>query len=103
MLLDDGVACMYTYVGLLVVTVAPSSQRVEVTHSATFHAIVSGIRSENFRYQWEMAGNNITQETRDFLRIHNVSEGYFTYKCYVSNEFGDFAVSNSVELIGTSK
>ena len=83
--------------------VTPTSQSREVTYSATFNASVSGIRSENFRYQWEMADRNITQETRNILKIHNVSEGHFTYKCYVSNEFGDFAVSNSVELIGTSK
>ena len=85
------------------VTVAPSNQSVEVTRTARFSAMASGIRMKNFIYQWEMAGHNITGETGYVLKIHNVSVGYFIYRCYVSNEFGDSAVSNPVELIGTSK
>ena len=83
--------------------VSPSSQRVEVTHTAKFNAMASGIKMKNFVYQWETAGHNITGETGYILNIHNVSEGYFTYRCYVRNEFGDSAVSSTVELIGTSK
>ena len=83
--------------------VVPSDQSVEVTHTAEFNAIAHGIRMKNFIYQWEMAGNSITGKTGDVLKIHNVPEGYFTYRCFVSNEFGDSAVSNHVGLIGTSK
>ena len=90
-------------IGLPVVTVTPSSQSVEVTHTAKFNAMASGIRMKTFIYQWEMSDRNITGETGHILNILSVSEGRFTYKCYVTNEFGDSAVSGTVELIATSK
>ncbi|XP_065910263.1 uncharacterized protein [Dysidea avara] len=89
-------------IGLPEVIVMPSSQSVEVTHTATFTTRVSGVRVENFMYQWRHNGIVITGETRGTLMITNVMESDSgDYECIVTNEYGDNGTSNVVVLVVT--
>ena len=73
--------------------VTPSNQTVEVTHTAIFTAIVSGVGVENFKYQWIHNGINITGETGNSLIITNVMESDSgDYECIVTNEYGDVTI-----------
>ena len=90
--------------GLPEVTVMPSSQSVEVTHTATFTTRVSGVGVENFMYQWRHNGIVITGETQDTLMITNVMKSDSgDYECIVTNEYGDNGTSTIVVLVVTSE
>ena len=83
----------------------PSSQSVEVTHTATFTTTVRGVGNSSFTYQWRRGHRHrfITGETGPILKFDKVSqrdEGQ--YSCYVENMYGDSAVSNTVYLTVTS-
>ena len=82
----------------------PSSQSVEVTHTAMFTTTVSGVGMENFMYQWRYNGTNITGETGDTLMITNVMESNSgDYECIVTNEYGNSDTSDVVVLMVTSE
>jgi len=86
------------------VTMTPSSQTVEVTHTAMFTITVSGLGMESFMYQWKHNGSNITGETGDSLDISNVTESdRGNYECVVSNQYGNSVISDVVVLTITSK
>lgn len=58
----------------------------------------------DIKYQWKKGSNNISNETENVLRLESVNESDSDYYvCYVSNEYGDSAVSNVVFLDVTSK
>ena len=83
------------------VTVKPSTQSVEVTQTAKFTTTVTGIGP--FHYQWQRENDNITGETNSTLIINNVSHNdQANYSCCVSNNYGDYAISNQVSLQVTS-
>ena len=82
----------------------PSSQSVEVTHTATFTTTVTGVGSDNFTYQWRHNRTIISGETEDTLMITNVMESDSgDYECIVTNQFGDINSSDVVVLMVTSK
>ena len=84
------------------VIVTPSSQSVEITHTATFIVTVKGVGP--FKYQWHRGKHNLTNETQPTIVINEVSlkdQNY--YRCYVSNNFGDSVLSNRVYLQVTSE
>ena len=82
----------------------PSSQSVEVTHTAMFTTTVSGVGVENFTYQWRHNETIITGETGDTLMATNVMErDSGDYQCIVTNEYGDSDTSDAVILVVTSK
>ena len=82
----------------------PSSQSVEVTNTATFTAMVTGMGSDNFTYQWRHNGTIISGVTEDALMITNVMErDSGDYDCIVTNQFGDTDTSKVVVLMVTSK
>ena len=82
----------------------PSSQSVEVIHTAMFTTTVSGVGVKNFTYQWRHNGTNITGETGDTLMITNVMESNSgDYECIVTNEYGDSDTSDVVVLMVTSE
>ena len=88
------------------ITVAPSSQRVKVTHNVMLIATASGIGVENFTYQWQRGNHIIKGETKPILLIYNVlrkSSRYHTYSCIVRNKDGNSAMSNSAKLFVSSK
>ena len=85
-------------------TVIPSSQSVEVTHTAMITTTVSGVGVENFIYQWRHNGTVITGETGDTLVITNVMENDSgDYECIATNEYGDSDTSDVVVLMVTSE
>ena len=82
----------------------PSSQSVEVTNTAIFIPMVTGVGSDNFTYQWRHNGTIISGETEDTLMITNVMESDSgDYECIVTNQFGDINSSDFVVLMVTSK
>ena len=82
----------------------PSSQSVEVTLTATFTTMVTGVGSDDFSYQWRHNGAIISGETEDTLMITNVMESNSgKYECIVTNQFGDTNTSPVVMLIVTSE
>ena len=83
------------------VTVTSSAQPVEVSQTVVFTAAVTGVGP--FYYQWQRRNVNITGETGPTFTIYDVSESDQTnYSCYVSNNYGDSAVSNILTLQVTS-
>ena len=85
-------------------TVTPSSQSVEVTHTATFTTTVRGVGSSSFTYRWSRGRHHkiIKGETGSVLKVEKVSEkDHGRYSCYVENIYGDSAVSATVHLIIT--
>ena len=85
-------------------TVMSSSQSVEVTLTATFTTMVTGVGSSNFTYQWRHNGTIISRETEDTLMITNVMESDSgEYECIVTNQFGDTDISHVVTLMVTSE
>ena len=81
-----------------------SSQSVEVTLTATFTAMVTGMGSDNFTYQWRHNGTIISGETENTLMITNVMESNSgEYECIVTNQFGDTNTSNVVMLMVISE
>jgi len=84
--------------------VMPSSQSVEVTHTAMFTTTVSGVGMDNFMYQWRHNGTTITGETGDILMIADVMESDSgDYECIATNEYGDSDTSDVVVLMVTSE
>ena len=82
----------------------PSSPSIELTHNITFTAIVTGVGSDNFNYQWRHDGSNITNQTANTLMITNVTESDGgVYECIVTNQFGDTNTSPVVMLMITSE
>ena len=80
--------------GLPELTIDPLSQSAELTCSAMFTAIVSGVGKENFSYQWKHNGEDINGETKNKLTIDGVSKDHSgTYECVVMNEYGDSSTS----------
>ena len=80
----------------------PSSQSVEVTLTATFTTMVTGVGP--FTYQWRHNGTIISGETGDTLMITNVMESDSgEYECIVTNQFGDMDTSPVVVLMVTSE
>ena len=89
--------------GLPEVTVMPSSQSVEVTHTAVFTAKATGLGQEKFTYQWQRISNKITIFTGSTLVLTNVNlTESGNYICIVTNEYGDTASDNAY-LYVTSK
>ena len=85
-------------------TVIPSSHSVEVTLTATFTTMVTGVGSDDFAYQWRHNGTSISGETEDTLMITNVTESDSgEYECIVTNQFGDTNTSPVVMLMVTSE
>ena len=79
----------------------PSSQSVEVTHIATFTAMVTGVGSNSFSYQWRHNGTIISGETNNALIIPNLEPNNTgVYSCTVMNQYGD-SNSSSASLIVT--
>ena len=86
----------------------PSSQSVEVTHTATFTTTVRGVGSSSFTYQWRRKQGHrnklIKRETGPILKFDKVlKRDQGRYSCYVENMYGDFTASNTVYLTVTSK
>lgn len=84
-------------------TVLPSNQKVEVTHTAVFTVDVTGVGKEKFTYQWHKDGIENIISTGDILNLTSVKvtdSGNFT--CIVTNEYGDSA-SGITYLHVTSK
>ena len=80
----------------------PSSLSVEVTLNATFTAMVTGVGSDSFTYEWRHNGAIISGETGDTLMITNVMESdRGEYECIVTNQFGDTDTSSVVVLIAS--
>ena len=78
-----------------------SAQPVEASQTVVFTAAVTGIGP--FYYQWQKGNVNITGEIEPTFTIDDVSESDQTnYSCYVSNSYGDSAVSNIITLQVTS-
>ena len=86
------------------IIVRPNYLSVEVTKEGVFVSAVSGVGHEQFNYQWVKGNTSIADGTGDVLALQDVNESHSgNYSCYVSNEFGDSAVSNVVVLQVTSK
>ena len=85
-------------------TVMPSSQSVEVTLTATFTTMITGVGSDDFTYQWRHNGIIISGETEDTLMITNVMESDSgEYECIVTNKLGDTNTSPVVISMVTSE
>ena len=90
------------YVGLPEVIAMPHNQTVEITHTARFSVKVKGVRP--FNYQWKRGIHNLNNQIYSTFVINNVSakdQNY--YRCYVTNNYGDFVWSNRVFLQVTSE
>ena len=82
----------------------PSSQSVEVTHTAMFATTVSGVGMEKFTYQWRHRERIIPGKTGDTLMITNVMDSdKGDYECIVTNQYGDHVISNKAHLSILSK
>ena len=93
-----------TCTGLPEVTVAPSNQTVELTHTATFTTTARGVGVDNFMYQWRHNGTIMTGETGDTLVIPNLKESDSgQYDCIVTNQYGDQTLSEVATLIAASE
>jgi len=65
--------------------------------------LATGVRKEQFTYQWRQSGVDMVGETEPTLSIANVSEsGVGEYECIVRNEYGDSSTSTA-NMIVTSK
>ena len=75
----------------------PSSQSVEVTLTAMFTAVVTGVGP--FTYQWQKGNKIMYKETGNTFTVHNAStEDQSHYRCRVFNIHGDSAISDRVWL-----
>ena len=57
------------YTGLPEVTVVPSNQSVDVISTATFYAVVRGVDSDMFTYQWGQGRRNIPGANGPVLKL----------------------------------
>ena len=79
------------------VTVTSSNQSVEVTLTAEFTAIVTGVGP--FTYQWQRGNRILKKETGSTYTVHNATQkDQKYYRCRVFNIYGDSAVSDTVWL-----
>lgn len=91
----------FVLVGLPEVSVISSAQAIEVSKAVIFLAAVTGVGL--FNYQWQKDGYNITSETDSTFTINNVSSSdQANYSCFVSNDYGDSVISNTIRLQVTS-
>ena len=82
----------------------PSNQSVEVTRTAIFTTTVSGVGVKSFMYQWRHNGTIISGENGNTLVITNVMEtDSGNYDCIVTNQYGDYIISEKVTLFAASK
>jgi len=78
----------------------PSSQSVEVTHTATLTTTVSGVGVENFMYQWRHNGTLMDDEVNNTLIITDVmTSDTGEYQCQVTNQFGDSDMSSASLIV----
>ena len=87
------------------VIIVPFSQTVEVTQSVMLIAIASGI-GRNIKYTWQRKNQIIRGENKPVLLIDNIakrSSRFHIYRCNISDEYGNSAVSKSVLLLVKSK
>jgi len=85
------------------VTVIPSRQSVEVTHTAIFTTVVRGVGNNSFTYRWKRGHRSLKGETGPILRLKNLSSKHEgDYACLVTNMFGDSSVSDDARLTVTS-
>ena len=88
--------------GLPKVTVTPFNQSAEVSLTAKLIATVEGVGP--FTYKWQRGRHIIENEVQSTLIINEVSvkdTGY--YRCYVTNCYGNSALSNRAFLQVISK
>ena len=82
----------------------PSSQSVDVTHTATFYAVARGVGNDMFTYQWRKGRRNIHGANGPILTISNIKRGDAGfYRCDIENKNGDTVVSGHVHLLIASK
>ena len=82
------------YTGLPTVTVMPPSLSKEVTTTANFTTMVTGVGSDNFTYQWRHNGTIISGATNNTLILTNLMPNNTgEYNCTVINQYGDIASS----------
>ena len=75
----------------------PFNQNVEVTLSAKFIANVKGVGP--FTYQWQRGKHNISNEVHSTFMINEVSvKDTDYYRCYVTNNYGNYVLSSRVFL-----
>ena len=75
----------------------PSSQSVEVTLTATFTAIVTGVGP--FTYQWQKGNKILHKQTGNTLTVYNAStEDQSHYRCRIFNIHGNSDISDRVWL-----
>ena len=81
------------------VTVTPSSQTVELSHTAKFVANVKGVGAENFRYVW-FHNDKILSNENDFMLIidYVTKDNRGSYCCHIINIYNDSDVSDKVKL-----
>ena len=94
---------VYNDTGLPEVFVTPPNQSVEVSLMAKFTATVKGVGP--FTYQWRRGKRtNITNEIYSTFAIRKVSvTDQGSYRCYVTNNYGDSVLSKKVFLQVTGK
>ena len=83
-------------------TVTPFNQNVQVSLTAKFIAAVEGVGP--FSYKWQKGRRIIENEVQSTFIINEVSvkdTGY--YRCLVTNNYGNSALSNRVFLQVTSE
>ena len=75
----------------------PFNQSVEVTLSAKFIATVKGVGP--FTYQWQRGKRSISNEVHSTFVINEVTvKDTNYYRCYVTNNYGNSALSNRAFL-----
>ena len=79
----------------------PSIQSAEVTLTAKFTAVVTGVGP--FTYQWQRGNEILTDEIRNTYIVYNASRvDQNHYSCLVTNKLGHSVTSNRVWLEITS-
>ena len=82
--------------------VVPSIQTIEVTFTAEFFAIVDGVGSEDFEYQWYYNGTIINKENEKNIVITNVTENKIgKYECIVTNCCNDTNKSEGILMMSS--
>ena len=95
------IKCSISYAGYPTVTITPSNQSVEVTLTAKFTAIVTGVGP--FTYQWQRGNKILRGETGNTYAVYNASQkDQNYYSCSVVNVYRDSVVSDRVWLQVTS-